>query len=74
MKLDEHLIRHHADYIELLICNHKDGYAIEHSRMDTPEKVLGWVYHLTQKGISRDHLIAFLDAAKDNGVEFDMNA
>ena len=69
------LVRRENGYIELLIYPNGNGYPIEHSRMNTPQKVLGWVYHLTKKlNVTKEHLRGFIEAAKELGVDVDFHA
>lgn len=69
------LLKKHSDHLDLLIYPNGNGYGIEYERMDTPEKVLGWVYHLCQKNnVTKDHLRKFIEAAKDNGVKVGFHA
>lgn len=68
-------VRRADGYVELLIYPHGNGYPIEHSRMNTPQKVLGWVYHLTKKNnVTKEHLRRFIEVAKDLGVDVDLHA
>ena len=65
-------VRHKDGYIELLIYPNGHGYPIEHARMNTPKKVLWWVYHLVKKkNVTKEHLRAFIDAARELGVDVD---
>ena len=58
----------HPDRIELLIYGTGGGYPIEHSRMDTPEKVLGWILHLCKKRTIRPgHIRAIIETAEQLG-------
>ena len=67
-------IRHENGYIDLLIYGNGNGYPIEHSRMNTPEKVLGWIHHLTSKqNVTRRHIRAFIKAAQTLGVNVDFH-
>jgi len=69
------LVRRENGYIELLIYPNGNGYPIEHSRMNTPQKVLGWIYHLTKKlNVTKEHLRGFIEAAKELGVDVDFHA
>ena len=71
----DRLVRRRKHYIELLIYPGRNTYPIEHNRMDTPEKVLGWVYHLSKKGmVTTAHLRAFIEVAKELGVKVDFHA
>ena len=43
--------------------------------LNTPEKLFGWIYHLTKNGnVTKEHLRAFIEAAKDIGVNVDFHA
>ena len=68
-------IRLHDDYVGLLIYGNGCDYPIEHYRMDTPEKVLAWVLHLSEKGnVTTDHIRAFVLAAhQELGVKVDFH-
>ena len=58
------------DSIIFWIPGTKAEYEIEHDRMDTPEKVLGWVRQLSQKNwVTREHIAELLSQAEYNGVE-----
>ena len=73
MKFPE-VIRHHGHYIELLHSNGY-GYPIEHERMNSGPKVLGWIHHLCGKNwITREHLRAFVLASESLGVKVNMNS
>jgi len=50
-------------------------YPIAHSRMDTPEKLLGWIRHLCAKGwVTREHIRALIHHAESIGVKVDLNS
>jgi len=64
----QELVVNHPDRIELLIYGTGGGYPIEHGRMDTPEKVLGWIRHLCQKrSIRPGHIQAIIETAERLG-------
>lgn len=68
------LIRHHLDFVTLIYPGGNE-YDIERSRMDSPEKLLGWIRHLSQKGwVTTDHIHALIDAAREMGVAVNMHA
>ena len=69
------LITKRKKHIELHIYSNSNTYPIELDRMDTPEKILGWIHHLTEKGnVTTAHIRAFIDVAKEMGVKIDFNA
>ncbi len=54
-------LRHKGQYLELLIYGNGNGYAIEYSRINSPEKLLGWIVHLCGKGmVTREHIWALI--------------
>lgn len=62
-------------HIELMIYGSDHGYCIEYNRMDTPQKVLGWIFHLSKKAnVKTDHIRFFIEAARDIGVDVDFHA
>lgn len=67
-----------AVYIEdeHVFINVKDEYNIALSRCDTREKLLEWVYHLTEKNwMSREVLRRFMEvAAAHHGYELHLSA
>jgi hypothetical protein len=69
------LLIKYDSHLELLIYPHMDeGYPIEHHRINTPAKVLGWILHLYKKRtVSKEHLVALILAAKEFGVVVDYN-
>ena len=69
------LVRRERNYVVLIISTNGEGYPIEYKRMNTPEKLIGWIYHLTKKGnVTREHLKSLIEVAKDIGVEIDFHA
>lgn len=67
-------VKRKSAYVSLLIYNGA-GYPIEYDRMNTPEKLLGWIHHLCGKGsVTTDHIEALIDVAKDIGVNIDFHA
>jgi hypothetical protein len=63
------LLRKHETYFGLLIDGNGQQYGIEHKRIDTPEKLLGWIYHLAGKGrVTTAHVRALIEAAAERGV------
>jgi hypothetical protein len=72
---DRTLLIKYDSHLELLIYPHMDeGYRIEHHRINTPAKVLGWILHLYEnRTVSKEHLVALILAAKEFGVVVDYN-
>ena len=69
------LVRRERNYVALIISPNGAGYPIEYKRMNTPEKLIGWIYHLTKKSnVTREHLKSLIEVAKDIGVEIDFHA
>ena len=69
------LVRHQDNSIAIIFRPNEDPYIIEHSRINTSEKLLGWVYHLSKKSyITNDHIKALIEAAHDLGVRVDFGA
>ena len=63
-----------AEYLSLKVYPDVPGrdhdYPIEYSRLDTAEKVVDWVRHLTGKGwITTRHLSALVDVAIQLGAK-----
>ena len=51
------------------------GYVIEYKRMDSPEKLLGWIHHLCEKcNLTTEHIWQLIEIAKDRGVKIDFNS
>lgn len=74
-KYRENYIRDKGEYIELLIYPHGRGYPIENNRIDKPEKVLGWIHHLTEKeAVTKEHIREFIEMANELGANVDYNA
>ena len=68
-------IRKKNKHIELMIYSGSHGYCIEHNRMDTPQKVLGWICHLSKKtNVKKDHIRFLIEAARELGVDVDLHA
>lgn len=66
------LVRRGKHHVELMIYQNGNSYPIDYDRMNTPEKVLGWIYHLCGKtSVTKEHLRAFVAVAKDIGVRVD---
>ena len=43
--------------------------------MNTPEKLLGWIFHLCKKGnVTKEHIKALIEVANDIGVSVDFHA
>lgn len=71
----EKFIIRHEHSVGLLIYQSGISYPIPHERMNTPEKVLGWVFHLCSKGnVTKNHIRYFIEAADELGVHVDFNA
>jgi hypothetical protein len=50
-------------------------YSIQHSRIDTPEKLIGWIHQLAEKQwVTMDHIYELIEAARERGVEPDFSA
>ena len=51
------------------------AYHVPKDRCDTPEKLLGWIYHLCEKGwVTRTHVRHLIYHAKEDwGVEVDIH-
>lgn len=63
------------EYLDLHIYPNGLGYPIEYKRMNTPEKLLGWIYHLLKKeAVTKNHIRAFIEAAKRRGVTINFDA
>jgi hypothetical protein len=63
------------EYLDLHIYPNGLGYLIEYKRMDTPEKLLGWIYHLLKKEtVTKEHIRAFIEAANRRGVTINFDA
>lgn len=64
-------------YIEkdYLILNIRYEYAIELRRLNTPQKIIGWVNHLKSKTwVNKEHLARFIFLAFGHiGIEIDYN-
>jgi hypothetical protein len=68
------LINEHLDYVTL-IYDGGNRYDIVRSRINSPEKLLGWIRHLSKKGwITTDHIHVLIDAAREMGVNVNMHA
>ena len=68
------LLRRGRKHLDLFIYPNGNPYPIEYSRMDTPEKVLAWVYHLLKKRrVTKEHLRAFLEVARERGVNVNLH-
>jgi len=60
----------HDDYLGLLIYDNGREYPIEYHRLNTAEKALDWVRHLTQKiGVRTEHLYVLVDVAAQLGAK-----
>ncbi len=68
------LVYHSQGVVWIKIYENGNKYPIETRRMDTPEKVLGWIHHLAKKGnVTTEHIRAFIETAKDIGVKIDFH-
>lgn len=73
LNLDDYVVDQ-GHYIDLLIYHGRNGYPIDIDRIDTPQKLLGWVHHLGQKlNVSTHHLVALVEWFHNRfgGVNFD---
>jgi hypothetical protein len=63
------------DGVIVLLRNGYVEYPVEADRCDTPEKILGWVVHLSAKPwFTTKHLQLFVKyAAEANGITIDYN-
>lgn len=71
------IARHTEDSLVLLIPvgDRFSEYEIEHDRMNTPEKVLGWIVHLAEKNwVTVEHIDCLIASAQRIGVEIDRSA
>lgn len=67
--------RRQAEHVELFIYDNKTSYDIPYRRMDTPEKLLGWLHHLAEKdAFTNDHMRALINVACAGGVPVDFDA
>lgn len=60
----------HDDQIDLKILECDSEYQISFNRMDTPEKVLGWILQLVEKNwITKEHIETLIHCSEDHGVK-----
>lgn len=66
------LVERKRGYINVRFRPSSNEYGIENHRINTPEKLLGWIHHLCGKGqVTTEHIRQLIDVAHKNGVNID---